>query len=95
MSNVKQKQNTCSGPDAPQIPIDLTDYESLIEIMDTYNHLDYMLFGEDAEGQSVTISIWPDYIVVDTLQKNGWTRRNVYWRDGDTEELFSKSGIFE
>lgn len=95
MSNVKQKSNAYSGPDAPQIPIDLTDYESLIEIMDTYNHLDYMLFGEDAEGQSVTISIWPDYIVVDTLQKNGWTRRNVYWRDGDTEELFSKSGIFE
>ena len=67
----------------------------MIEIMDNYCHLDYMLFGKSAEGESVTTSIWPDYIIVDTLQKNGWTRRNVYWRDGDTEELFSKSGVFK
>lgn len=95
MSNVKQKQSTYTGPDVPEIKIDPTDYPSLVEIMDNYSHLDYMLFGKDSQGQSVTTSIWSDYILVDTLQNNGWTRRNVYWRDGDTEELFSRSGQFK
>ena len=27
-----------------------------------------------------------------TLQNNGWTRTNVYWEDGTTEELYEKTG---
>ena len=34
------------------------------------------------------ISVAKDRIDVVTFQSNGWTRRNVYWRDGTTEELF-------
>lgn len=30
-----------------------------------------------------------------TLQKNGWTRTNVYWEDGTVEELYEKTGVIE
>lgn len=95
MSRVKQKQNAYSGPDVPEIKIDPNDLNSLIEIMDNYSHLGSKFYGKDEEGQSVTISIWSDYIIVDTLQKNDWTRRNIYYRDGYREELFSKDGNFK
>lgn len=95
MSNVKHKEHEYDGADELKIIIDPTDYIHLIEVMDLYHHLDYMLLGHNVEGESTTTSIYEDHIIVDTLQWNGWTRRNVYWRDGDTEELFSKSGVFK
>ena len=30
------------------------------------------------------------YIDVVNFQSNGWTRWNVYWRDGTREELFER-----
>ena len=98
MSNVNQtsKTNANSSEESNiEITLDPRDLNSLIELMDKYGNSGYKFFGKGSEGQSVTISIWPNYIIVDTLQKNGWTRRNIYHRDGYREELFSKDGNFE
>lgn len=98
MSNVKHKPNThsdASSESGVEISLDPRDLDSLIELMDKYSHLGSKFFGKDEEGQSVTISIWTEHIIVDTLQKNGWTRRNIYYRDGYREELFSKDGNFK
>ena len=95
MSTIKQNQPSSTVESNIQITLNPNDLSSLIELMDLYGNSGYKFFGKDEEGQSITISIWPDYIVADTLQKNEWTRRNIYYRDGYREELFDKDGNFE
>ena len=56
--------------------------------MDKYGDSKYPYFGENEDGEMVSISIFPDKIVTMTYQSNGWHRKNVYWRDGKREELF-------
>ena len=46
--------------------------------------------GTNDNGESVVISVFTDKIVVETLQSNGWTRKNIYYTDGVTEELYNK-----
>ena len=60
----------------------------MITLMDTYGDSQYPYFGENENGETVSISIFPDQIVTLTYQSNGWHRKNVYWRDGTREELF-------
>ena len=71
-----------------QIYLDPTDFESMISLMDKYGDSKYPYFGENEDGEMVSISIFPDKIVTMTYQSNGWHRKNVYWRDGTREELF-------
>ncbi len=71
------------------ILIDFTDFDALRNLMDTHGEtLDSMISAVNEEGEDQTISINPDNIVLDTCQNNGWVRRNIYWYDGDVEELF-------
>ena len=39
---------------------------------------------------TVIIGIFKDCISVSTYQHNDWIRKNVYWRDKTTEELFER-----
>ena len=71
-----------------QIYLDTTDFDSMIALMDKYGDSQYPYFGENEDEEMVSISIFPDNIVTMTSQKNGWHRKNVYWRDGTREELF-------
>lgn len=59
--------------------------------MDEYANLDYMLFGKNESGEITRMSIDHDSISVSTLQKNGFVRTNIYYRDGGSEELYDAS----
>ena len=71
-----------------QIYLDPTDFDSMIVLMDKYGDRKYPYFGENEEGEMVSISIFPDKIVTMTCQSNSRHRKNVYWRDGTRKELF-------
>lgn len=72
------------------VEIDPFDYGSLILLMDQYGDLGYALMSENDDGEFTWASIGKDRIDVETLQSNGWTRVNIYHRDGTTEELYKK-----
>ena len=71
-----------------RIVIDPSDLNSMVKIMDKYGPLDTMLGGLNDNNEKTYNSIFKDKIVVVTNQKNGWVRKNIYWRDGTCEELF-------
>lgn len=73
-----------------QIYVDPTDQKSLVDLMDQYGDSTTMYPGTNEEGEDVYISIFPDKVVTSTFQHNGWTRKNIYYRDGTREELYSK-----
>lgn len=64
------------------------NYAALIELMDHEKDYPTVLVGENVNGESTIIDIESDFIEVETHQKNGWIRRNVYWRDMAIEELY-------
>ena len=64
--------------------------EDMIALMDAYGDSDTMFPGVNEDGETVWISIFPDKIVTSTLQRNNWTRKNIYYRDGSSEELYEK-----
>ena len=72
------------------IEVNFSDRRACLKLMDEHGNSKMPFFGENTEGENVIISINHDNITVDTFQKNGWCRRNVLWRDGMTEELYSK-----
>ena len=49
---------------------------------------EYPFRGKNQDQEDITISVFKDKIVTITYQSNGWTRKNVYYRDGVSEELF-------
>ena len=63
-------------------------YAALIELMDHEKDYPTVLIGENVNGEDTFIDIERDCIEVETHQKNGWIRRNVYWRDMTVEELY-------
>lgn len=71
-----------------QIEFNPHDLQSMITLMDAHGDSDTMLPGVNENGETVHISIFRDKIVVVTFQNNGWERKNVYYRDGSSEELF-------
>ena len=46
--------------------------------------------GKNENGENVIITIYPDKTVVRTLQKNNWMRINIYWNNGDVEEVYER-----
>lgn len=71
-----------------EIKIDFSDLNSIREAIDKYHTTETMLIGENDDGETVTISIFGDKVVLVTYQKNRWIRRNIYYYDGSSEELF-------
>ena len=70
------------------ISVNPMDRRSIIALMDKHGDSKFPLFGENEDGESVIISICHDSVTVETFQSNGWLRKNIYNRDGTTEELF-------
>ena len=68
--------------------IDYSNYNQLVDLMNHADDYPYMLMGENQDGEFTTTSITPDRIIVETLQDNGWVRKNIYHRDGMVEETF-------
>ena len=62
--------------------------EGMNNLMDAYDDSKTMYPGVNENGEIIHISIFHEFIVVMTFQSNGWTRKNVYHRDGTREELF-------
>lgn len=73
-----------------EIIIDPTDYRGLVKLMDRANEFETMLVGKTEDGETQFVSINKDNITTETVQSNGWTRENVYWRDGTSEELYHR-----
>ena len=68
--------------------VDPTDYPGLLKVMDEYGDSEFPFSGNNENLEETMISVAKERIDVTTYQHNGWIRRNVYWRDGTSEELF-------
>jgi len=73
-----------------KIKFDPNDFEGMQALMKEYGDSDSPYWGENINGEPVTISIFPDRIVVATLQENGWERTNIYHSDGTQEESYDR-----
>lgn len=72
-----------------KIEFDPTDRIGMLNLMAQYGDSEEMMFGGNEQGETTQISIFPDHIVLVTMQHNGWVRKNIYYRDScDTEELY-------
>ena len=69
---------------------DVYDLSKRVEIMKEHGDSKTMFTGTNTNDELVTISIFPNRIVVATYQKNNWIRTNTYWEDGTDEETFSR-----
>ncbi len=67
---------------------DPTDRAAMRKLMDENGNGEQLLFGANELGEDTQISVFSDRIIYTTFQQNGWTRRNVYWHDGTSEELY-------
>lgn len=62
------------------------DIEGRKELIKKYGNSDTAFTGENADGETVVISIDTENgIVLNTYQKNGWVRINYYNKDGIAE----------
>lgn len=77
-------------PGIIEICVDPNDFEGLVSLMNRHDEFDTTLMGTNERGEFVTSDILEDRVIQKTLQDNGWTRTNVYHRDGTVEELYSK-----
>lgn len=69
---------------------DSSNWDSMIALMDKADKYPDALSGQNSDGELTTMSINKDCISVSTYQHNDWIRKNVYWRDKTTEELFER-----
>lgn len=72
------------------LAVDFSDWNSLIEIMDKYNHLDSCIFGTNSLGETTCMSVSANRIKLSTFQDNDVTRVNVYNRDRTSEEWYER-----
>ena len=70
------------------ITFDPTNLDGMRTLMRQYGESKLPFFGENEHGESISISVFPDKIVTVTQQSNGHNRKNVYYPDGSSEELF-------
>lgn len=73
-----------------RVVLDPNDWESMISLMDRHYEFDSVIPARNTNGEFVSISIYKDKIVSETVQHNNWVRKNVYYRDGTCEELYHK-----
>lgn len=72
----------------PKINFDSSDLEGMCKIMDEYGGSEFPFLGVNQDGEDISISVFKDKIVTVTYQSNGWVRKNIYYQDGVSEELF-------
>ncbi len=68
--------------------VDPADYDGMVSIMDQYGDAEGIFTGHNDSGEGITVTVSQDDLMVTTCQKNGWVRKNIYYRDGTSEELF-------
>ena len=73
-----------------EIQFDPHDWKGMSELRARADEFKVPCVGKNEEGESVWISINHDNITVQTFQKNGWIRTNVYWDDYNVEETYDK-----
>lgn len=71
-----------------QFTVDPTDFAGLVRIMDRYGDREGIFVGQNEEGEDMMVSVSHGDLTVTTFQKNGWTRKDVYFREGVSETLF-------
>lgn len=72
-----------------KIEFDPSDRIGMLNLMAQYGDSEEMMFGENKQGETTQLSIFPDHIVTVTMQHNGWVRKNVYYKDfNETEEIY-------
>ena len=64
------------------IRIDFSDPKSVKDLMNNYSSVNTMLFGTNQNGETQTISIAKDSVVVVTYQDNHYVRTNHYDSNG-------------
>lgn len=73
------------------INFDPHDWKGMRELCNRANEFKVPWSGTNEDGEHIMISVNEDNITVETFQKNGWLRENVYWVDNFiVEELFHK-----
>lgn len=59
------------------------------KIMEEYGDSTEPFFGHNQNGETIAIHVSHDSIVLETLQDNGWVRKNYYYYGEEVvEELF-------
>jgi len=79
-NNMKEENMTFS--------FDPSDFKGMLKLMDEKGNSNTMFLGSNESMEDTTISIFRDKIIYVTFQSNGWVRKNIYRRDGTTEETF-------
>lgn len=73
----------------PSIPNELSvrfdDIEVRRQLMAEYGNSTSDCIGENAEGETVSMAIYTDKIIVTTYQNNHWVRKNYYDSEGFLE----------
>ena len=75
-----------------KLEINGKDYDLVYDIEELcakYSHLDHALIGETVEGETIMISINKGEVITEVYQDNGWVRKNIYYLDGSSEELYN------
>lgn len=74
------------------VEIIVNDWNDIVErdnIMQMYGDSNEPFYGKNENGESITIHVSPDIIVLETMQDNGWIRKNCYYRgEWAHEEVF-------
>ena len=71
-----------------KIKFDPRDHKGMLKLMKEHGNDGVMHTGTNEDGEDVSISVYNDTIIVVTYQNNGWVRKNFYYSDGSSEELF-------
>lgn len=70
------------------LEINFSDLSSMRSLMGKYGNFELPFSGENDHGELVVISIFPDRIISNTYQLNGWVRLDTLWEDGTIEQTF-------
>ena len=72
-----------------KIYFDPSDRIGMLDLMAQYGDSEEMMFSDNEHGEAMQLSIFPDQIVLVTMQHNGWVRKNIYYRNSDeSEEIY-------
>lgn len=71
--------------------IDFTSAKQINDLCKDFEKYKEPLVGHNEDGETVITQIHEDMIVSETFQSNGWTRKNIFYTDGSSEELYEKA----
>lgn len=71
------------------INFDFDDFKGLLGIMSKYGNVEQPFCGRNENSELVLIFVSCNNIVTETHQQDGYVRKNVYWNNGDIQELMT------